>query len=321
MLSWSSGPGKFLFPLDKNLALLLQPLNFQPWSLRLQVNPAHIIRILIRPCGSNINKTAIFLQALVSHSKPFIYFALDVSYGELERNLARLAYKIPQHRGSINGLCGTYDDLIRALDGPLARLRSCEMTYLWFGNSFTNAQPESSVAFLSKLLAGSCSHPTQKSPRLQALVAIDGCRDAKRVLEAYGTHTTVHRDFLFHGLDHANKVLGQDVFVEDHWGVSTQFDESSGLLLQKFVAKGSMELSIDGRRLQIGRGEEINICQSGKWEQSEVKLMANAGGLKIVGEWHHEDGDYGESSHTRFEVHGMSRLLARKRQGMRTDRA
>jgi L-histidine Nalpha-methyltransferase / hercynylcysteine S-oxide synthase len=250
---------------------------------------------------SNIDKTAVLLEALVSHSKAIAYFALDVSNRELERNLARLAGKIPTLAGAIHGLCGTYDDLIRALDGPLARLRSSEVTFLWFGNSFANAPPETSMAFLSNLLARCHGHSKLDSSKTQALVGIDGCRDSSRVLEAYGTRTGVHRDFLFHALHHANEVLGQHVFFREHWDLQTHFDEHSGLLKQNFVAKRNIELLVERKRLQIHKGEEVNICQSGKWDQREVKLVAEAAAIQMTGDWHHEDGDYGKPIHLRLQ--------------------
>jgi L-histidine Nalpha-methyltransferase / hercynylcysteine S-oxide synthase len=255
---------------------------------------------------SNINKTAVLLEALVSHCKAITYLALDVSDRELERNLARLACKIPTLAGALHGLCGTYDDLIHALDGPLARLRSSEVTFLWFGNSFANAAPEISIAFLSNLLARCHNHSELDSPRTQALVGIDGCRNSSRVLEAYGTRTGVHRDFLFHALHHANEVLGQHVFFREQWDLQTHFDEHSGFLKQNFVAKRNIELLIEGKRFQILKGEEINICQSGKWDQREVKLAIEAAGIQITGDWHHEDGDYGKPIHLRLEQNEAS---------------
>ncbi len=210
------------------------------------------------------------------------------------------------HNGSLFGLFGTYDDLIQALDGPLSYLQTSDITYLWFGNSFANASPGSSVAFLSKLLASKHEHMKPNMPRTRALVAIDGCRDVERVFEAYGTHNAVHQEFLFHGLHHANEVLGQNVFFEDHWGLNTHFDESSDLLLQNFVAKRSLDLLIDGKHFKISRGEKVNICQSGKWQRQQVKVLLETGGLQIVEEWQHEDEDYGESDYSHSELYGRA---------------
>ena len=193
---------------------------------------------------------------------------------------------------------------MQALDGPLSYLQASEVTYLWFGNSFANASPASSVAFLSKLLANNHEHTKPNMPQARALVAIDGCRDPKRILEAYGTHTAVHQEFLFHALHHANQVLGQNVFFEDHWGLSTHFDESSGLLLQNVVAKRSLDLLIDGKHLKILRGGEVNICQSGKWERQQLQVLIETGGLQIVKDWQHEDEDYGESNILHSELYG-----------------
>lgn len=131
-------------------------------------------------------------------------------------------------------------------------------------------------------------------PQARALVTIDGCRDPKQVFEAYGTHTAAHQEFLFHGLHHANQVVGQNVFFEDDFGLSTHFDESSGLLLQNFVTKRSLDLLINGKNISIIRGEEINICQSGKWPRQQVRILLETGGLQILEEWQHEDEDYGE---------------------------
>ncbi len=133
-------------------------------------------------------------------------------------------------------------------------------------------------------------------PRARAIVAVDGCRDPKQIFEAYGKHTAVHQEFLFHGLHHANQVLGENPFFEDHWTLSTQFDESSGLLLQNFVAKRSLNLLIDGKYFKILRGEVLNICQSGKFQRQQVQTLLETGGLQIVEEWQHEDEDYGESN-------------------------
>jgi uncharacterized SAM-dependent methyltransferase len=220
----------------------------------------------------------------------------------LERNLARLGNKLPVAVQSLRGLCGTYDDLVPTLERLLANLQSSQVTFLWFGNSFANAPSDSSVAFLSKLLSGIYGRGKHSPSNTKALVAVDGCRDLNRILQAYGTQAAVHREFLFQGLHHANEVLGEDVFCQDDWDLRTRFDEASGVLNQNFLARRNIEVVADRKRVHVLEGEEINICQSGKWGQPQVKLMMEAAGIQITREWQHEEGDYGMSAHLPADI-------------------
>jgi len=96
--------------------------------------------------------------------------------------------------------------------------------------------------------------------------------------------------------------------------LKTHFDGPSGLLKQNVVAKRGVELSIEGKRLRILKGEEVNICQSGKWEQLEVKIMTRAAGIKIIGAWHHEDEDYGKHDPLRRSCAEPARFEFSRRQ-------
>jgi len=238
---------------------------------------------------SNLSKTALLLKALAGQKKSFRYFALDVSRAELQTSLAHLFQRFPEiAQENIQGLCGTYEDLLRALDSSLHYLRSSNLTFLWFGNSVANAPSDKSFGLLRSLLSNGRS-----GPKAQAIVAIDGCRIPSQILKAYGVASSAHHEFLMNGLVNANKVLGREAFLEEDWEFATTFDISKGILTQDYVAKRYLEISMGHESFRIRQGEHVNICQSGKWNSEKVSSLARLSEIRVLVQWQHTDGDYG----------------------------
>lgn len=151
-----------------------------------------------------------------------------------------------------------------------------------------NASAEQSFGLLRSLLSGG---PNES--KAQAIVAIDGCCDARQVLKAYGADGAAHREFLMNGLVHANRVLGREDFRKEDWQLATTFDISNGILKQDYIARRYLAIPIGAERITIQPGENVNICQSGKWSSEKVSSLAKVVGIHVRDQWQHDGADYG----------------------------
>ncbi|PHH92577.1 hypothetical protein CDD83_6739 [Cordyceps sp. RAO-2017] len=241
-------------------------------------------------CG-NLSKTAWLLAALDRQERQVYYYALDVSDEALHKSLGGLR---KQFAGSefvtIAGLSGTYDDCAAWLAAS-ASLPGSAITFLWLGNSVANMGRDTVSALLGKLrqacrdMAADCSF----------LVSADCCADRGRILRAYDYAAGPSRTFLFHGLHHANRLLGKPVFNEDDWDAVPEWDEAEHELRYDYAPRKDMLLNLGSRRsVEVKRGERIPFFMSAKWDTSQVQSMAEKAGFAVGKLWQDARKEYGE---------------------------
>ncbi|KJZ72510.1 hypothetical protein HIM_08034 [Hirsutella minnesotensis 3608] len=242
-------------------------------------------------CG-NLSKTACLLAALEHQKRHVRYFALDVSDEALHKNLAILRRQFIHSKFvSISGLSGTYDDCAEWL-ATSAKLPVSNVTFLWLGNSVANMARDE-VSSLMGQLRLACRN---MSAECRFLVSADCCTDRDRILKAYNPNEGPSRTFLFHGLHHANRLLGRPVFNEKDWDAVPKWEEVDHELQYSYVPNKDVKLDIGHGCVEIKRGEPIAYFMSGKWHPSQMGSIAENAGLAIGKMWMDTRQDYGMKS-------------------------
>lgn len=218
------------------------------------------------------------------------YYALDVSDDALYKNLGALKEQFAASQFiHISGLSGTYDDCAAWL-AKGARLPASTITFLWLGNSIAN-MPQHDASVLMDQFRQACR---EMSADCNFLISADCCADKDRILKAYDPNEGTSRIFLFHGLHHANRLLGQDIFKEDEWDAVPEMDQQLNELRYSYVPKSDMELDIGQLHVTVKKGEPIHYFMSGKWNESQVGAIAGAAGLEVGKVWRDSQSEYCE---------------------------
>ncbi|CAG9984606.1 unnamed protein product [Clonostachys byssicola] len=233
-------------------------------------------------CGS-LRKTGAILSALERKNKAIDYYALDVSPGELSDSLATLTARLGPSSGvKVHGLVGTYEDCISWLAGnPWPQKQVDLVTLLWMGNSVANhGQLEASSVL------GQFARAVQGAGvPCQFLVAVDACQKESRVLEAYDSDQEALREFILNGLRHANTIMGRQMFNSDEWDCVCRFDAHDHTLRVYYTCRMDTELTVDGHRLSLANGSQIEAITSGKWTVGDVQQIAKRAGLRVKDRW------------------------------------
>lgn len=207
---------------------------------------------------------SILLKALEKSEKNVDYFALDLSLSELDRTLSedKTAYK----HVHCHGLLGTYDD-------ALAWLKKAENVtrpkcILWMGSSIGNLNRTEAAEFLKDFADILRGQDTM-------LIGVDACQDKTKVYHAYNDKEGKTHDFVLNGLDHANRLMGYDVFKKGDWKVIGEYDEEAHRH-QAFYSP-MHDVVLEGTVVRAG--EKIRIEESYKYSSQQSDELWQAAGL------------------------------------------
>lgn len=189
----------------------------------------------------------------------------------------------------ISGLIGTYDDCAEWLGS--SSLPASTVTFLWVGNSIANLG-QSDASFLLADFRHACS---KISAECNFLISADGCAVEDRLLKAYSPTEEPSRTFLFHGLHHANRLLGRDFFDEKDWDCICEYDKKQNELHFSYAPKRDLQIDIGLFSVQFAEGEKVRYFMSGKWCWKQVSALARKAGFEVGNVWRDAEGEYGES--------------------------
>jgi EasF-like predicted methyltransferase len=227
------------------------------------------------PYPSNLRKTNIILQALDELGYEVDYFALDVSLPELRRTLRQLPAASLKHVRCF-GLLGTYDDGRRWLQQPAIRER--QRTILSLGSTLGSFSRHGCSEFLSSFFSpDSAGGQTQPS----FLVGLDGCKDGKKVFEAYNDPQGLNRKFIKHGLERANKLLAYNAFDLSKWDVAGRWDEHNGRHEQLYTTLTTVELN----GIILPANQALRATWSHKYDEEDLSALCRDAGLRVVNKW------------------------------------
>lgn len=245
----------------------LSPFPLQPWK-----SPS-----ILTNADSNLRKTRILLEALDELGRDVDYFALDISFPELQRTLALVPPGRFNHVRCF-GLLGTYDDGREWLNKY--EIRSRPKTLLSLGSSLGSFQRHEVADFLKGFSA--LEDTAGRNPSY--LIGLDGCKEPNRVFKAYNDPEGANQRFVKNGLYRANQILGYDAFDLDHWHVKGIWEAENGRHSQYYYLDTDMSLGGDGMQF-VPAGKSMLAIQSHKYDLNDQDEMAERAGLDIVDSW------------------------------------
>jgi L-histidine Nalpha-methyltransferase / hercynylcysteine S-oxide synthase len=219
------------------------------------------------------------LDAFESAQKHVQYFALDVQAIELDRTFSNIdtgSYKFVE----FCGLHGTYDDglawLAKEHREHEKRSTTCVMS---LGSSIGNFTPKEAAHFLSEFA-------NVLDPADFLLVGLDACQDLNRVFQAYNDTQGVTEQFYRNGLEHANHLLGDEVFRQCDWQPETNVNKQRHQAV--YVALNNVKIN----GLQFAAGERIALEVSCKYSDSESDSLWKEASLIHQMAYPNKTGDY-----------------------------
>lgn len=220
---------------------------------------------ILTSVNSNLRKVNILLEALERAQKQVDYFALDLSYPELQRTFAEVETSKFKYV-KFNGFHGTYDDGLAWLSRPEHQDRvNCVMS---LGSSIGNFSRTEAAQFLA-------SFSRALRPADLVIIGIDGTTDKNRIFTAYNDSQGVTEQFYRNGLDHANGVLGYKAFKQNDWAVLGEYVEEENKHLASYVALRDVEIDSvlikEGERIPFEHAYKYTVEQSDSlWHDSAL---------------------------------------------------
>ncbi|KAF7159443.1 hypothetical protein CNMCM6106_006716 [Aspergillus hiratsukae] len=234
--------------------------------------------MLVELGSGNLRKIRILLEALDELGREVDYFALDLSYPELQRTLSLVSPGRFRHVRCF-GLFGAYDDGREWLKRP--EIRSRPQTLLSLGSTLGSLPRAETPAFLSSF----CSGRADNKPSF--VVGLDGCKQEARVLSAYNDPDGINRKFIKNGLVRANEILGHEAFDLDQWDVKGVWDAENGSHDQYYIPRSNVHLGGN----MITSGKKLLAVKSHKYDAEDRDVLCLQAGLQVVDCWA-SDTDY-----------------------------
>ncbi|PKY02183.1 hypothetical protein P168DRAFT_333558 [Aspergillus campestris IBT 28561] len=218
------------------------------------------------------------------------YLALDVSAQELSASVDALEQEFEGAAFvDIRGLHGTYDDCVHWISQGASLGK--DVIFLWMGNSMTNGGFDSAQAVLRDA-AVACK---RNGLGVQFLVSCDACQDPVRLMDAYDVAVPHHRDFILHGLENANRVLGRPVFQPADWTAHAQYDAKHSMVDVSYMPIRELVFHVeDGRPpVSLQPGAKVRAITSGKWSPQQMDAVARGAHLQVEQTWMDDEQIYG----------------------------
>ena len=149
------------------------------------------------------------------------------------------------------------------------------------GSSIGNFNPEEAAAFLADFAE-------VLSPADYILIGLDACQDPPRVFKAYNDSKKVTEHFYRNGLDHANQLLGSQVFDQKNWRAEGAYDERA----QKHFACYVPLKDIRHQGILMQAGEKIQFEHSYKYSEDESAILWREARLIPQMAYGNKSGDY-----------------------------
>ena len=213
----------------------------------------------------NLRKVKILLDALERAQKNVEYFALDLSYDELQRTFAELDLSKFQYV-TFNAFHGTYDDGLAWLSNPENRTKPTVVLSL--GSSMGNFTRSEAAQFL-------LGYSQALSSEDVVIIGLDATTDGDRVFKAYNDSKGVTEQFYRNGLAHANSIIGYEAFKGDEWDVEGEYVKADNKHQASYVALKDVE--IDG--ISIKKGERLPFEQANKYRADQSHELWQKAGL------------------------------------------
>ena len=223
----------------------------------------------------------ILLKAFEEAGKRVDYYALDLSLAELERTFSQVSTSQYTHV-CFHALHGTYEDGISWL--KTSQNKDQDTCVLTLGSSLGNFTRHEAAAFLATVAKS-------LRPGDSLLVGLDACQNGNRVFRAYNDSEGVTERFYRNGLEHANQLIGNEVFAQGDWEIDTTYSEDAGRHEASYLARRNV--SVEGCNFK--EGEKLHLEYAYKYSDEQSDRMWHSAGLVL-------QTSYGQSDYRKSPV-------------------
>ena len=239
----------------------------------------------------NLRKITILLKALDNLGIELDYYALDLSYSELDRSLKQISPDTFKHV-CCRGLLGTYDDGRKWLRRPENLHRpKCILSLGSTIGSFTRPEAAKFLSgFADALTCNASTTDPQHGVESSILVGVDACMTPARVRLAYNDPEGLNARFILNALDHANTLLGYEAFNKADWTVRGEWNPALGAHDQYLVPQRDLVF----RNKLFERGKGLLIVHSFKYNAKQQAQLWKSAGLCETEQWSNPAGSYGK---------------------------
>ncbi|KAI7896420.1 uncharacterized protein EV154DRAFT_492173 [Mucor mucedo] len=227
-----------------------------------------------------LRKTQVILRAIEKRKIRVSYYALDLDQHELDKSLASLGeFQYVQ----LYGLLGTYDQGIPWISKHFTS-SDVQKNFLWMGSSIGNQNRLESAMFLRRLQR-MCMEPGDFF-----VIGFDKRNAAEKIELAYDDSYGVTREFIMNGLDHVNRIMGQENFVNRaDFAYDSVYQEKQGRHLSHYRALKDTTVHYKTSQkeydIKIKKDELIHVEHSYKYSLGEIQSILSAADLNMVDYW------------------------------------
>ncbi|KAI7904403.1 uncharacterized protein BX663DRAFT_504955 [Cokeromyces recurvatus] len=230
--------------------------------------------------AGSLRKTQVILNAIEKKKVRVTYYALDLDQHELDRSLASLgSFEYVE----LYGLLGTYDQGIPWISKNFTS-SNIQKNFLWMGSSIGNQTRLESAMFLRKLKR-MCMEPGDFF-----MIGFDKRNDAAKIELAYDDSHGVTREFIMNGLDHVNRIMDKEGFLNrEFFDYHSIYQEKQGRHLSHYRALKDMTISYKTTKkdytINIQKDELIHVEHSYKYSLEEIQCILTTADLNMVDYW------------------------------------
>ncbi|KZL79403.1 duf323 domain-containing protein [Colletotrichum incanum] len=223
--------------------------------------------------AGDMRKVNYLLEELARQGRKATYLALDISKHSLKSNLEDLA---PSHAGGSVHMAGLWGDFAAGL-AFAETITTTPRVFLSLGSVLFNDPWKKAVASLRDWAA-------LMRPADLILAGMDGHDVASaKVWDAYHSHPALFESFFHNGLEHANALLGEDVFRPRDWDVRAEVQEDEKR--HRFFLKARRDVVSETQDKTLKQGLEIDWFDAHKRSEKDVRKMCHEAGLEVVKSW------------------------------------
>jgi uncharacterized SAM-dependent methyltransferase len=217
-------------------------------------------------------KTQILLEHFIHNRLIFDYVPIDISEGAIKNLVAVLESKFPQSTMSVTGLAADYFDGLRAIKEQ-SNLRNI---VLFLGSTIGNMELPKAGLFVRNLRES-------LNDGDYLMIGFDLMKHPKTLYSAYNDSSGVFERFNLHLLDVLNQKLGAN-FIKDYYVQQGHYNPSTHAVESHIYSIRDQVVFIKalGKEFSFGAWEPMQTEHSYKYTQSEIELLAEKSGCRIV---------------------------------------
>lgn len=217
-------------------------------------------------------KTQILLEHFIQSQLTFEYVPIDISEGAIRNLVAFLESKFPQSGMSVTGLAADYFDGLR----EIKEHRNVRNIVFFLGSTIGNMELPAAEQFV-RTLRESLNEGDY------VMIGFDLMKHPKTLYSAYNDSSGVFEKFNLHLLDILNQKLGAN-FVKEHYVQQGHYNPRTHAVESYIYSTREQVVFIEalGKEFSFGAWEPMQAEHSYKYTQSEIELLAEKSGYRIV---------------------------------------